>query len=376
MAEKIRIKDIAERAGVSVGTVDRVLHDRPNVSKPARDKVEKALKEMNYQPNVYASALAYNKSYTFYLLIPKHESEAYWEEIEEGAKKCEDTRRDFHIDVEIRFYERSNEESFREEGNKILEASPEGVIVVPSSLDVTREFTEALHHKSIPFILLDSYMPDLRPLSFFGQDSFCSGFFAAKMLMMLAAKEDEILLMRQTKDGRVVSKQQDNREVGFRHYMHDHFPNVKITLLDLPLSGTRAEFVKMLEKFFAVHPNIHHCITMTSKAHIVGDFLLKTNRRDVQIMGYDMVEKKRPLSARRKHFLPHRPARLHAGLLLRRHALPGHRAEEESYTGKLYAYRAADEGKCRFLSQNPALRLSGITGFPHGRIFLQEHYKL
>lgn len=109
--------------------------------------------------------------------------------------------------------------------------------------------------------------------------------------MMLAAKEDEILLMRQTKDGRVVSKQQDNREVGFRHYMHDHFPNVKITLLDLPLSGTRAEFVKMLEKFFAVHPNIHHCITMTSKAHIVGDFLLKTNRRDVQIMGYDMVEK-------------------------------------------------------------------------------------
>ena len=51
MAEKIRIKDIAERAGVSVGTVDRVLHDRPNVSKPAREKVEQALKEMNYQPN-------------------------------------------------------------------------------------------------------------------------------------------------------------------------------------------------------------------------------------------------------------------------------------------------------------------------------------
>ena len=47
MNEKIRIKDIAERAGVSVGTVDRVLHDRPNVSKPAREKVERALKEGN-----------------------------------------------------------------------------------------------------------------------------------------------------------------------------------------------------------------------------------------------------------------------------------------------------------------------------------------
>ena len=99
------------------------------------------------------------------------------------------------------------------------------------------------------------------------------------------------MLMRQTKDGRVVSKQQDNREVGFRHYMHDHFPNVKIIDLDLPLSGTRAEYIKQLEKYFSTHPQTHHCITMTSKAHIVGDFLLKTNRRDVQIMGYDMVEK-------------------------------------------------------------------------------------
>ena len=44
MTDKIRIKDIAERAGVSVGTVDRVLHERPNVSKSAREKVEKALK--------------------------------------------------------------------------------------------------------------------------------------------------------------------------------------------------------------------------------------------------------------------------------------------------------------------------------------------
>lgn len=67
MTERIRIKDIAKRSGVSVGTVDRVLHNRPNVSEPARKKVEKALAEMNYQPNMYASALAYNKSYTFFL---------------------------------------------------------------------------------------------------------------------------------------------------------------------------------------------------------------------------------------------------------------------------------------------------------------------
>nr|MBP7471593.1 LacI family DNA-binding transcriptional regulator [Prevotella sp.] len=291
MAAKIRIKDIAERAGVSVGTVDRVLHDRPNISKPAREKVEKALKEMNYQPNMYASALAYNKEYNFCILIPRHESEAYWEEIEEGAKKCEETRRDFHIETELIYYQRFNEESFIDKYNEILSKQPDGVIIVPAALDVTRQFTDKLHESGIPFILLDSFMPDLKPLSFFGQDSFSSGYFAAKMLMLIAAKEKEILLMKQTVNGRVVSKQQDNREVGFRHYMHDHFPEVTITPLDLPIEGTKAEYNKILEQFFSSHPNVHHCITLGSKAHIIGEFLLKTNRRDIQIMGYDMVAK-------------------------------------------------------------------------------------
>ena len=146
MNEKIRIKDIALRAGVSVGTVDRVLHKRPNVSPSAREKVEKALKEMNYQPNMYASALAYNKSYTFYLLIPKHESEAYWEEIEEGAKKAMETRRDFHINVKIIYYERFNEDSFKAQYQAILDCEPDGVVIVPADLEVTSLFTDVDAH--------------------------------------------------------------------------------------------------------------------------------------------------------------------------------------------------------------------------------------
>ena len=200
--EKIRIKDIAERAGVSVGTVDRVLHNRPNVSKPAREKVEEALKEMNYQPNVYASALAYNKSYVFNMLLPQHESEAYWEEIEQGVKKAIDVRRDFHIDVKLLYYERFNNASFIEKYTECLSSNPNGVIIVPAEIEVTREFTDKLHELQIPFIMLDSYMPDLKPLSFFGQDSFCSGYFAAKMLMLIASNQKEIMLFKQIKIGR------------------------------------------------------------------------------------------------------------------------------------------------------------------------------
>jgi LacI family transcriptional regulator len=289
--ENIRIKDIAERAGVSVGTVDRVLHNRPNVSKKALDKVNKALEEMDYKPNMYASALAYNKSYTFYCLLPKHESEAYWEEIEEGCVAACEHRRDFGISVEFIYYNRFDLKTFEKATADCMKQKPDGVIIVPSKLESTRQFTDQLHDHQTPFILLDSYMPDLRPLSFYGQDSFQSGYFAARMLMLIASKEKEIMLMKQMRNGNVASKQQENRETGFRHYMHDHFPNVKIHEVNLSLDEKRESYDAIMEKFFQKHPQVHHCITFNSKAHLVGEFLLRSNRRNIQIMGYDMVPK-------------------------------------------------------------------------------------
>ncbi len=291
MAQKVRIKDIAEKAGVSVGTVDRILHNRPNVSHSAREKVERVLKEINYQPNVYASALAYNKQYSFHLIMPMHESEAYWEEIEEGALQACEARRDFNVQIHIKYYIRFNTETFNQAFQEVLETNSNGVIVVPSDFESTQVFTNQLHERRIPFILLDSCMPDLKPLSFYGQDSFSSGYFAAKMLMLLAHQEKEIMFLKLTKNGKVASKQQENREVGFRHYMKEHYPTTNIIDLNLPLEEDRSSYDLILEDFFNKHTDIRHCITMCSKAHIVGEFLIRTNRSDIKIMGYDMVGK-------------------------------------------------------------------------------------
>lgn len=288
---KIRIKDIAERAGVSVGTVDRVLHERPNVSKKALMKVKKVLEEMDYKPNMYASALAYNKTYTFFGLIPRHESEAYWEEVEAGAVAACERFRDFRINLKVLYYNRFSPDTFAKAIAEVLKQQPDGVIMVPTRIEITRRYTDQMHEAQIPFILLDSYMPDLKPLSFFGQDSFASGYFAARILMMMAPREKEVMLMKQMRNGIVASKQQENRETGFRHYMHDHFPSVKIHEVNLPLDERREKYSKILDEFFAAHPLVHHCITFNSKAHLVGEYLQRTNRRNIQIMGYDMVPK-------------------------------------------------------------------------------------
>ena len=291
MPDKIRIKDIAKSAGVSVGTVDRVLHHRPNVSEIARKKVENALKECNYRPNVYASALAYNKSYTFCVLLPKHDQIAYWEEIEEGIRKAGEARKDFNIHVTILYFDRFNDSSFNDIASKCLSKNPNGVVIVPTTKDVTRNFTDKLHEANIPFVMLDSYMPDLNPLAFFGQDSFSSGYFAARMLMLLANNESEIMLMKVTKDGKVMSQQQSNREVGFRNYMHDHFPHVTIIPLELPFNGNDAAYDHLFDQYFKMYPQTHHCATLGANAHLLGEYILKTNRPNTQIMGYDMVDK-------------------------------------------------------------------------------------
>ena len=54
----IRIVDIAKMAGVSVGTVDRVIHNRGRVSEENRKKVQTILEMVHYQPNLMARSLA------------------------------------------------------------------------------------------------------------------------------------------------------------------------------------------------------------------------------------------------------------------------------------------------------------------------------
>ena len=85
---KIRIKDIASLAGVSEGTVDRVLHKRGDVSAKSQEAVKKVLEEMNYTPNLFARSLASKKQYRFVSIIPEYLPEEYWERVDKGFDKA------------------------------------------------------------------------------------------------------------------------------------------------------------------------------------------------------------------------------------------------------------------------------------------------
>ena len=66
------MKDVAQKAGVSVGTVSKVFNGLP-VGKKYRDKVEKAAKDLGYQVNLYARGMRTNKTATVALIVPEIE---------------------------------------------------------------------------------------------------------------------------------------------------------------------------------------------------------------------------------------------------------------------------------------------------------------
>ena len=67
---KVTIKDVAKEAGVATSTVSRVLSNNPKISEETKDKVNEAIKKLNYKPNAIARSLANNKTKILGVVLP------------------------------------------------------------------------------------------------------------------------------------------------------------------------------------------------------------------------------------------------------------------------------------------------------------------
>lgn len=290
LPERIRIKDIARLANVSVGTVDRVIHGRSGVSEASRKRVEDILKQLDYQPNMYASALASNKKYLFICLLPRHLEGEYWSAVEQGIYEAVTNYSDFNTSVKICYYDPYDYRSFGNAGEEVLAQQPDGIMLAPTAPQYTKGFIEQLRTLDIPYIYIDSNLTDIPPLAFYGQNSRQSGYFAARMLMLLTRDEKEVVIFRKIHEGIVGSNQQENREIGFRQYMEAYHPSCNILELNLHAEHNN-EDNRMMDEFFRSHQAVKNGITFNSKAYIVGEYLQNRNRKDFNLIGYDLLER-------------------------------------------------------------------------------------
>lgn len=68
---RVRLADVAQRAGVSMKTVSNVVHNYPHVTPGMRERVQRAIDELGYRPNLTARRLATGKTGTIALAIPE-----------------------------------------------------------------------------------------------------------------------------------------------------------------------------------------------------------------------------------------------------------------------------------------------------------------
>lgn len=285
--QNVRIKDIARLAGVSVGTVDRVLHQRGNVSPDALEKVNKVLEQIDYKPNLLARTLGSNKVFRIVALIPDPKGDSYWELASAGIAQAKQEWQQYGVQVEIFLFDRIQKNLFHDIAKEALKSQPDGIISAPifyhEALPVFDEFKK----KDIPFVFFNTNISEAKPLSFIGQNLFQSGKVGAELLH-IGQKEKGTLGVLHIDEDVHDSVHLLEKERGFRDYFASFYNEIQI--IDFTLNPLDPSFTAQLKQLLD-NPQLQGIFVSTSKGtSVAASFLQEHGKNNIRLVGYDMLE--------------------------------------------------------------------------------------
>lgn len=286
---KIRIKDIAQLAGVSVGTVDRVIHKRGQVSQENYIRIQKIIEELNYKPNLLAQSLASKRNYLIATILPESlNSNGYWKAPNEGIQKGWKEIADHNVKLVNLLYNQYEVNSFVQKTNELLEYNPDAVLIAPVFTKETIHLTEILDSQNIPYVFIDSNIEGVNNLAYFGQHSYQSGFLAARLLEMGLTKNATIAVIKPVKTS--ISNQTLSRENGFNAFFQQNDVKTKYNFLYLDYDiNDESEREKQLEQFFTVNPGIAAVGVFNSRVYEVATVMERLQLRNTRLIGYDLL---------------------------------------------------------------------------------------
>lgn len=290
LSPKIRIKDIATLAGVSEGTVDRVLHGRGDVSAKSLEAVNKVLEEIDYIPNLLARSLASKKQYRFVCLFPAHQSADYWQNVDNGFDLAAQEFVHHNVRIEKKYFNQYDAHSFISVSNAIFDREPDAVFIAPIFREETLKLTAELTKRHIPFSFIDSLIDEADFLTYYGQHSFQSGYIAAKLSLSFLTDQVQVLVVRTQRKG-AVSNQTLNRNKGFMQYIQDNGLSDQLELIHVEMKDNDENAnLEVLRNVFAANSNIKAVITFNSKVYRLAKHLDALNHTDVRLIGYDLLK--------------------------------------------------------------------------------------
>lgn len=286
---KVTINDVAKAAGVSKGTVDRVLHDRGEVSSKSREKVLRVIEELGYKPNFYASILASNRKHRIVCVIPEYASGDFWSLTARGIEEASETASRFGVAVEVVTYDQYDIESFRTACSRVLDSLPSGVVVAPMFRIETMNFVRRLDAAGVPYVYIDSKLEDEDYFAYFGMPMFQSGYLCAD-IMMDGRDIRRVMIVRIERDKMGYSDPTVARRTGFMEYMTANCPDTEIDNVFIDPKNPEDVRKKLDEAFASRHEGVG-IVMFNSRIHLVADYIRDRALHGVRVVGFDALEK-------------------------------------------------------------------------------------
>jgi len=283
----VTIKKIAKLAGVSIGTVDRVIHSRGRVSQETKKKVNEIIKKHKYKPNFFASNLSLSKSYTFGIFIPITSQDSnYWAMPEKGIQNANSELSIYNIHIKYFYFDKHNDASFKNAWNEMLKSEINGLIIAPVFSSTAKNFLISEININIPIVFFDSLIPEIDNITFIGQDSYQSGILSAKLMKMLVTDKGDIAVIRVVPDDYHINQ----RSTGFQHFFENQI-EYNIKMYDIFNGDDSNEFKTVTKKILDENINISGIFVTNSSTHYIAKNIKLFTNRKISLIGYDLIPK-------------------------------------------------------------------------------------
>jgi len=283
----VSIKEIARLTGVSIGTVDRVVHDRGRVSTSTEAKVRRVIEETGYRPNMFASRLSRAQVFRFGVLMPYPDQDnGFWQLPLYGIKKAAAELHTHRIQVSYHFFDKfhPSPRAVRELRRQIREEALDGLLVAPVAPHWIKDFLLRLPD-SCPYVLFDSALPDTKPLSSIIQNSFQSGVLAARLAdLLVGGKGRAGLIQIVPGDFHLLE-----RARGFRAYFEGRSG---MPCAECVIQGDRlgVSFKRALDGLLGSCPDLKSVFVTNALTYKAAEFLKSRRPNDrIHVIGYDLI---------------------------------------------------------------------------------------
>ncbi len=282
------IKEIAQKAGVSIGTVDRVLHNRGMVNAGTKERVLAVMRELDYQPNQIAQGLAVmKKKLKIGFFLPETDNHPFFQDVGRAARKK--AKELAQYGVSVRFYEMGKGgASFGELETAYwdLLAEQDGIITLGLDIPEVKDYLNEAYRRKIPVVFYNTYIPGQEFLAYVGCDYRRSGALAAG-LCALAGGEDARVCIFSEGVWPILSHQE--RVDGFHQEAKERYPAMK-ALDSFFISESMEENKRCVEGMFRKYPDVNIVYVVNPRDYEICRLIAQADgKKQVRMITNDLV---------------------------------------------------------------------------------------